>query len=280
MQQRFRVYRATLRILMTTLLVFLAFTAAFGPFHQIALAGGKGEKDEKAEKAPLFSDPDVPDGMVLSYRSKIDEKAPFVKVVYTAKKLAGPEGPVYEVRSEAGDGNVVTMRLRAADLRPLFVEKRNGSNQVVQTTAYGPEEVRLSLPQKGVTRTFPNSPDLYDQEALFFAFLGFSFQEPGQAERRSNLRLFMGENGIHRMSVGVVAEEDVQVPAGELATYKLEMVPEDLVGLIAARFKTYFWYTRGPGRHGFVKFTFPAFNQISESLELPDWVQAPLRNGK
>lgn len=270
MQQRFRVYSATLLISITTFLPSLAFTAAFGQFHQIVLTGEKGEK---AEEAPLFSDPDVPDGMALAYRSKIDEKAPFVKVVYTAKKLAGPDGPVYEVRSEAGDGNVVTMRLRAADLRPLFVEKRNGSNQVVQTTEYGPEEVRLILPLKGVTRTFPNSPDLYDQEALFFTFLGFSFEEAGQAGRRSSLRLFMGENGIHRMSVGVVAEEDVQVPAGELATYKLEMVPEDLMGLIAARFKTYFWYTRRPGRHGFAKFTFPAFNQISESLELPDWAR-------
>ncbi len=128
----------------------------------------------------------------------------------------------------------------------------------------------MTLPQKGVTRTFPNAPDLYDQESLFFVFLGFPFEEAG---RRLSFQLFMGENGIHRVSLQVVAEEDVQVLAGDFAAYKLEMVPEGLVGFIGARFKSYFWYTRGPGHHGFVKYAFPAFDQISESTDIPVWAQ-------
>jgi len=221
----------------------------------------------------VFSDPCIPDGEQIVWRSIRPNRGPMLSTV-TWHIKARDGNPVYEITTDSGDRKQGKYIVGKSDLRLVWVN-------VVEQTEEGESEVTIQAigDHQYLVHDFKNKrkeekretyPDGYNGICLVFSLRGFPFGKQQEVNLRLTPAFYPGIPlwawRMWKSYARFLGEEKVTVPAGTFDCYKLEVAAS---GGIIKRFtsKYYFWYTKEPP-YRFVKFQDKDAENVTELMEV------------
>jgi hypothetical protein len=145
----------------------------------------------------------------------------------------------------------------------------------IAAVEYQNDTATFDIPSRKLYKTIKLKGDYYDLSMLNYLFQAYPF---GRKERIQFNVVMDGRGGSpvgsFAMYVVETGQERVKVPAGDYDCYKLEMGIAGMIGVFAAKYKYYFWYTVN-GPHILVKYE-DEQGRLSELIEINDKEERPV----
>ncbi len=225
------------------------------------------------EPVSLITDPGVPDGERIVWRTSRRDKEPeFTTVTWRAKNRGVK--PVYEITAVTGERKQAKYIIDRRDLRLIWCRvlrnTEDGKSEVVIDVKDGYQHLIHDFKNKRKEKEIEHRPHGYNGSILLFSLRGFPFGE------QNELRLRLTPPFIPRMPLWIwrmwksrvrfLGEESVTVPAGTFGCHKLEVAASG--GLIRQFTSEYYlWYAKEPPHH-FVKYQDTDGKTVTELMEI------------
>lgn len=206
----------------------------------------------------------------LVYRSQSgDAKKPTVSRTKTGLETKDNRQVYRIVEENNNNGEQTEILACAEDWRPIMIRVLNRDKRQIAALEYQNDTATINIPARKLHKTIKLKGDYYDFRMLNYLFQAYPF---GRKERIQFNIVMDGQGGSpvgsFAMYVMETGRERVKVPAGDYDCYKLEMGIAGMVGVFAAKYKYYFWYTVN-APHILVKYE-DEQGRLSELIEIND----------
>lgn len=221
----------------------------------------------------ILSDPGVPDGEQIVWRSIRPNREPMLSTVtWRIKNRDGQS--VYEITTDSGKRKQGKYVIDKSDLRLVWVnvmEQTNEGESEVTIEAIGDHQYLVhDFKNKRKEKKRENYPDGYNGISLVFSLRGFPFGKQEEVNLKITPAFYPGVSlwawRMWKAYARFLGEEKITIPAGTFDCYKLGVAAS---GGIIKRLtsKYYFWYTKKPP-HRFVKFQDKDGKNMTELMEV------------
>ena len=221
----------------------------------------------------VFSDPGIPDGEQIVWRSVRPDRDPILSIVtWHIKERDGK--PVYEITTDSGEKKQGVFVIGKSDLRLIWAHvlenTKEGKSEIIIQVKDDHQYLVHDFRNKRKEEKIEHYTDGYNGISLPFSLRGFPFGKREEVELRAtpsfSYRVPMWAWRMWKSYTKVLGEERITVPAGTFDCYKLETgASGGLIKRITSKY--YFWYTKEPP-HCFVKFQDKKGENMTELMEI------------
>ncbi|MGB3341686.1 MAG: hypothetical protein WBB37_09415 [bacterium] len=162
------------------------------------------------------------------------------------------------------ENKVLELIFDTMDMSTKYVKKTAGDK--VELEAQRKEKFNVSF--KGRKFSYNIDKPVYDRHAIEYALRGFDYY----SNLKRNIRLHVPEFMVVNAEINVLGEEIVNCPLGNIACWKVEMVPK----VLFAKWHFYFWFEKEYPKR-FIKYSDSSGNN---SILLIDYTLQGTRGNK